>query len=121
MGLLEGKVAIVTGGANGLGEAYCKLFAKEGAAVLVNDLGGARDGTGASAGPAQRVADAILAAGGRAVANGDDVSTVQGGESILASALDRTPLKPERAATNHLIDTTRNIGRLAAEKTARVF
>ena len=88
MGLLEGKVAIVTGGANGLGEAYCKLFAKEGAAVLVNDLGGARDGTGASAGPAQRVADAILAAGGRAVANGDDVSTVQGGESILASALD---------------------------------
>ena len=88
MGLLDGKVAIVTGGANGLGEAYCKLFAKEGAAVVVNDLGGARDGTGASAGPAQTVADAILAAGGRAVANGDDVSTLEGGENILKSALD---------------------------------
>jgi NAD(P)-dependent dehydrogenase (short-subunit alcohol dehydrogenase family) len=88
MGLLDGKVAIVTGGANGLGQAYCKLFAKEGAAVVVNDLGGARDGTGASAGPAQTVADAIVAAGGKAVANGDDVSTPEGGENILKSALD---------------------------------
>ncbi len=88
MGLLDGKVAIVTGGANGLGEAYCKLFAKEGAAVVVNDLGGARDGTGASAGPAQTVADTIVAAGGKAVANGDDVSTIEGGENILKSALD---------------------------------
>ncbi|HXU99123.1 MAG TPA: SDR family NAD(P)-dependent oxidoreductase [Caulobacteraceae bacterium] len=88
MGLLDGKVAIVTGGANGLGEAYCKLFAAEGAAVVVNDLGGARDGTGESAGPAQLVAQAIVAAGGRAVANGDDVSTVAGGESILKTALD---------------------------------
>ncbi|MGH7023196.1 MAG: SDR family NAD(P)-dependent oxidoreductase [Caulobacteraceae bacterium] len=88
MGLLESKVAIVTGGANGLGEAYCKLFAAEGAAVVVNDLGGARDGTGADAGPARKVADAIVAAGGRAVANGDDVSTVQGGENILKTALD---------------------------------
>ncbi len=64
MGLLDGKVAIVTGGANGLGEAYCRLFAKEGAKVVVNDLGGARDGTGGSAGPAQKVADEINAAGG---------------------------------------------------------
>ncbi len=88
MGLLDGKVAIVTGGANGLGEAYCKLFAKEGAAVVVNDLGGARDGTGASSGPAQTVADTLVAAGGKAVANGDDVSTIEGGENILKSALD---------------------------------
>jgi NAD(P)-dependent dehydrogenase (short-subunit alcohol dehydrogenase family) len=88
MGLLDGKVAIVTGGANGLGEAYCRLFAKEGAAVVVNDLGGARDGTGGSAGPAQKVADEIVAAGGRAVANGDDVSTMAGGASILKAALD---------------------------------
>src|SRR5258708_23013353 len=88
MRLLDGKVAIVTGGANGLGEAYCKLFAKEGAAVVVNDLGGARDGTGASAGPAQTVADTIVAACGKAVANGDDVSTIEGGENILKSALD---------------------------------
>src|SRR5581483_5941232 len=88
MGLLDGKVAIVTGGANGLGEAYCRLFAKEGAAVVVNDLGGARDGTGGSAGPAQKVADEIVAAGGRAVANGDDVSTMAGGQNILKAALD---------------------------------
>ena len=87
MGLLDGKVAIVTGAGGGLGEAYAKLFAAEGAAVVVNDLGGARDGSGASSSAAQRVADAIVAAGGRAVANGDDVSTMEGGEGILRSAL----------------------------------
>ena len=88
MGLLEGKVAIITGAGNGLGEAYALLFAREGAAVVVNDLGGARDGTGADRSAAQKVVDAITAEGGRAVANGDDVSTVQGGETILKSALD---------------------------------
>ncbi|HEV2532219.1 SDR family NAD(P)-dependent oxidoreductase [Phenylobacterium sp.] len=88
MGLLDGKVAIITGAGNGLGEAYAKLFAKEGAAVVVNDLGGARDGTGADRSAAQKVVDAIVAGGGRAVANGDDVSTVQGGENILQTALD---------------------------------
>ncbi|MBL8770012.1 MAG: SDR family NAD(P)-dependent oxidoreductase [Phenylobacterium sp.] len=87
-GLLEGKVAIITGAGNGLGEAYAKLFAQEGAAVVVNDLGGARDGTGADVSAAQKVVDAIKAAGGRAVANGDDVSTIEGGENILKSALD---------------------------------
>jgi len=89
MGLLDGKVAIITGAGNGLGEAYAKLFAKEGAAVVVNDLGGPRDGSGAgSVSAAQKVVDQITAAGGRAVANGDDVSTIEGGENILKTALD---------------------------------
>ena len=89
MGLLDGKVAIITGAGGGLGEAYAKLFAREGAAVVVNDLGGARDGSGdGSKSAAQTVVDAIVAEGGRAVANGDDVSTMEGGENILKTALD---------------------------------
>jgi NAD(P)-dependent dehydrogenase (short-subunit alcohol dehydrogenase family) len=88
MGLLDGKVAIITGAGGGLGEAYAKLFAKEGAAVVVNDLGGPRDGSGSDKGAAQRVADEIIAAGGKAAANTDDVSTMQGGENILKTALD---------------------------------
>jgi NAD(P)-dependent dehydrogenase (short-subunit alcohol dehydrogenase family) len=88
-GLLDGKVAIITGAGGGLGEAYAKLFSKEGAAVVVNDLGGARDGSGAgSSAAAQKVVEEITAAGGRAVANGDDVSTMAGGENILKTALD---------------------------------
>ncbi len=89
MGLLDGKVAIITGAGGGLGEAYAKLFAKEGASVVVNDLGGARDGSGdGSKSAAQKVVDDIVAAGGKAVANGDDVSTMAGGENILKTALD---------------------------------
>jgi NAD(P)-dependent dehydrogenase (short-subunit alcohol dehydrogenase family) len=89
MGLLEGKVAIVTGAGGGLGRAYAKLFAAEGAAVVVNDFGGARDGSAAGTSPmAQQVVDEIIAEGGKAVANGADVSTMEGGASILKSALD---------------------------------
>jgi NAD(P)-dependent dehydrogenase (short-subunit alcohol dehydrogenase family) len=88
-GLLEGKVAIITGAGGGLGEAYAKLFAKEGASVVVNDLGGSRDGSGTGTSAAsEKVVTEIKAAGGQAVANGDDVSTVQGGENILKTALD---------------------------------
>lgn len=88
-GLLEGKVAIITGAGGGLGEAYAMLFAKEGASVVVNDLGGSRDGSGdGTSAAAQKVVDAIVAAGGKAVANGDDVSTMAGGENILKTALD---------------------------------
>lgn len=88
MGLLAGKVAIITGAGGGLGEAYAKLFAREGASVVVNDVGAARDGSGGTASAAQAVVDAIVAEGGRAVANTDDVSTMAGGENILQTALD---------------------------------
>ena len=88
-GLLDGKVAIITGAGGGLGEAYAKLFAKEGASIVVNDLGGSRDGTGSGTSAAsEKVVAEIKAAGGRAVANGDDVSTIHGGENILQTALD---------------------------------
>ncbi|OQW58278.1 MAG: short-chain dehydrogenase [Proteobacteria bacterium SG_bin9] len=87
MGLLDGKVAIITGAGGGLGEAYAKLFAREGAAVIVNDLGGPRDGSGSDKGMAQTVVDAIKAEGGRAYANGADVSTIEGGQSIFDDAI----------------------------------
>jgi NAD(P)-dependent dehydrogenase (short-subunit alcohol dehydrogenase family) len=69
MGMLDGKVAIVTGAGGGIGRAHSLLLAKEGAAVVVNDLGGARDGSGASHSMADAVVEEIRAAGGRAVAN----------------------------------------------------
>ena len=87
MGLLDKKVAIITGAGGGLGEAYAKLFAREGAAVVVNDLGGPRDGTGADKSMAQKVVDAIIAEGGRAVANGSDISTLAGGEAVFNDAI----------------------------------
>jgi len=87
MGLLDGKVALITGAGGGLGEAYAKLFAREGAAVVVNDLGGPRDGSGADVSMAQKVVNAIKAEGGRAVANGADISTMAGGQSVFDDAI----------------------------------
>jgi NAD(P)-dependent dehydrogenase (short-subunit alcohol dehydrogenase family) len=86
-GVVEGRVVIVTGAGNGIGRAHALLFAQEGAKVVVNDLGGARDGEGASAGPAQSVVDEIKAAGGEAVANTDDISTWDGGERLVKQAI----------------------------------
>src|ERR1700751_2332310 len=86
MGLLDGKVALITGAGGGLGEAYAKLFAREGAAVVVNDLGGPRDGSGGDQTMAQKVVEAIKAEGGRAVANGADISTMAGGKSVFDEA-----------------------------------
>ena len=88
MGLLDGKVAIVTGSGGGLGREHALALAKEGAAVLVNDLGGARDGTGAGQNMADQVVDEIKAGGGEAAANYDNVATVEGGRNILKGALD---------------------------------
>ncbi|MBW1988451.1 MAG: SDR family NAD(P)-dependent oxidoreductase [Deltaproteobacteria bacterium] len=84
----DGRVAIVTGAGGGLGRAYALELARRGAKVVVNDLGGARDGTGADATPAQKVVDEIKAAGGEAVANYDNVATPEGGEAIVKTAID---------------------------------
>ena len=85
---LAGKVAIVTGAGRGIGRAEALLLAEEGAAVVVNDLGGAPDGTGASTSPADEVVTEITGKGGRAVANYDNVASMQGGESMVKQALD---------------------------------
>jgi NAD(P)-dependent dehydrogenase (short-subunit alcohol dehydrogenase family) len=87
MGLLDGKVALITGAGGGLGEAYAKLFAREGAAVVVNDLGGPRDGSGSDLSMAGKVVAAIKAEGGRAVANGADISTMAGGQAVFDDAI----------------------------------
>jgi NAD(P)-dependent dehydrogenase (short-subunit alcohol dehydrogenase family) len=88
MGTLDGRIAIVTGAGRGIGREHALLLAREGASVVVNDLGGANDGSGSDAGPAQQVADEIIAAGGKAVANTDDVSSWAGAESLVKQAVD---------------------------------
>ena len=82
------RVAIVTGAGGGLGKTYALEFAKRGAMVVVNDLGGSADGTGAGSTPADDVVKLITEAGGKAVANHDSVATPEGGESIVQAALD---------------------------------
>jgi len=88
MGLLDGKVAAITGAGGGIGRAHALLFAHEGARIVVNDLGGARDGTGSGTTMAQKVCDEIIAAGGQAVASYDDVSERSGAENIVKTAVD---------------------------------
>src|SRR5712692_8131155 len=85
---LEGKVAIVTGAGRGIGRAEALLLASEGAAVVVNDLGGEATGEGHDRSPAQLVADEIAAAGGRATANYDDIATWAGGQAVVSRAVD---------------------------------
>ena len=88
MGLLDGRVVIVTGAGGGIGREHALALAKEGAAVVVNDLGGARDGSGSGHAMAEKVVAEIEAAGGEAVANFDDVSNMDGARRILRSGLD---------------------------------
>jgi NAD(P)-dependent dehydrogenase (short-subunit alcohol dehydrogenase family) len=85
----DGRVAIVTGAGGGLGRSHALLLASRGAKVVVNDLGGSRDGTGApSSEMANKVVEEIRSAGGQAVADAHGVDTVEGGEAIVKTALD---------------------------------
>jgi NAD(P)-dependent dehydrogenase (short-subunit alcohol dehydrogenase family) len=84
----DGKVAVVTGAGGGLGKAHALLLASRGAKVVVNDFGGAPDGTGESKMMADKVVDEIKAAGGEAVPNYDSVATMEGGANIIKTAVD---------------------------------
>ena len=83
----ENKTVVVTGAGNGLGKAYAMEFAKRGANVVVNDIGGSVDGAGSENAPADIVVEEIKSNGGSAVANYDSVATKDGGKSIIDTAL----------------------------------
>lgn len=85
---LKDRVVIVTGGGRGLGRAHCLELARHGACVVVNDLGTSGSGEGASSEPAQAVVDEILAAGGRAIANGADIADWDAAGGLVKAAID---------------------------------
>src|SRR6185503_2479790 len=87
MGLLDGKSVVITGAGNGIGKATALCFAREGGKVVVNDLGGTRDGNGANHGAAAAVADEIRAAGGTAVPNYENIATPEGARAVVATAV----------------------------------
>jgi NAD(P)-dependent dehydrogenase (short-subunit alcohol dehydrogenase family) len=86
--IVEGRVVIVTGAARGIGRGHALEFAKQGAKVVVNDLGAEVDGSGGSTGPAGEVVDQIRADGGAAIANGDDVSDFEGARRLVDAAVE---------------------------------
>src|SRR5213593_3662367 len=88
MGILDGKVAVITGAGRGIGRGEALLFAQESARVVVNDLGGEWDGTGADPRAASQVVDEIAAGGGEAVAHFEDISEPAGADSLMSVALE---------------------------------
>jgi NAD(P)-dependent dehydrogenase (short-subunit alcohol dehydrogenase family) len=86
--LCQDRVVVITGAGGGIGRGYALAFAQQGAKVVVNDLGGSRDGSGSSTGAAQAVVDEIVASGGEAVANTDDISSWDGAKNLIDQAVD---------------------------------
>jgi NAD(P)-dependent dehydrogenase (short-subunit alcohol dehydrogenase family) len=87
-GICEGRVAIVTGAGRGIGRGHALELARQGARVVVNDLGATVEGSGSDAGPAQTVVDEIVAMGGEAVVNGDDVADWKGAKRLVDTAIE---------------------------------
>jgi len=87
-GICDGRIVIITGAARGIGREHALAFAREGARVVVNDLGVARDGTGEDTSPAREVVDEIVAGGGDAIANGDDIADWNGARRLVEAAID---------------------------------
>ena len=86
--MCEGRICVISGAGRGIGREYALMLAQHGAKVVVNDFGGARDGSGGDAGPAQETVNDIVAAGGEAVANIDDVSSLDGAGRMISLAID---------------------------------
>ncbi|GGK49711.1 short-chain dehydrogenase [Planomonospora parontospora subsp. parontospora] len=111
----DGRVAVVTGAGHGLGRSHALSLAERGAKVVVNDLGGALDGTGASTGPAAEVVELITKNGGEAVVSGDDVATPEGAEAIVQSAIDAFG-RVDIVVNNAGILRDRSFGKMSVEE-----
>src|SRR3546814_13682593 len=109
-GICEGRVVIVTGAGRGLGRAHALELARQGARVVVNDLGCELDGTGGGSGPAGEVVDEILGAGGEAVANGGDVASSEDAAAMVRSAIDAFG-GLAAVVTNAVLSEVRRVGK----------
>ncbi|SDL47210.1 SDR family oxidoreductase [Nonomuraea jiangxiensis] len=116
----DDRVAIITGAGHGLGRSHALLLAERGAKVVVNDLGGALDGTGASEGPAAGVVDLIKQNGGQAVASTDDISTPEGARAVVQAAVDAFG-KVDIVVNNAGILRDKSFGKMSVEEFDQVL